>query len=737
MTKTVYWLKGLDCPNCAQKIAIRVNDLDIVESADMDFIRKKLIVRHEQSDVSSIESQVKAIVKKLEPDVEVLDYEQKDAHEHHHEHEHCHCDGHEHEHEHCEHCHEHHHGHEHHHHHHEEEEGHGRLTKIIAAPVLLIGAVIIEKYTAWETWQYLLLYLIPYLVVGWDTLKEAAEGLLHGEALSEDFLMSVATIGALCIGFLPGAETQFPEAVFVMLFFQLGEWFEEKAEGNSRKSIAHLMDIRPDSAHVERAGNLVTVKPEEVRVGEIIVIQPGEKVPMDGIVMDGHSSLDTVALTGESVPRSISEGDEILSGCVNKTGVLRVRTTKAFGESTAAKILDLVENAAQNKSRSESFITRFAKVYTPIVVALAVLVAVVPGVITGEWATWIYRGLLFLVVSCPCALVISVPLTFFGGLGGASKKGILIKGSNLMDKLSKLQTVVFDKTGTLTEGVFEVTAVHPEVIADKELLHLAAHVERHSTHPIAMALRDAYPNEQDDCTVTDIQETAGHGIVATVNGQKVAVGNSKLMETIGAAWRPCHHEGTIIHVAIDGVYAGHIVISDRIKADSAPALAALHAVGVRKTVMLTGDQESVAASVAKQLGVSEFHAGLLPAQKVEQVERLLPEGTLAFVGDGINDAPVLTRADIGIAMGALGSDAAIEAADVVLMDDKPSKIAAAVRIARRTLRIAKENIAFAIGIKVLVLLLAVLGLATMWMAVFADVGVTVLAVLNAMRALRA
>ena len=633
-----------------------------------------------------------------------------------------------HEQEHCEHC---------HHHHHEEEEGDGRLAKIIAATVLLIGAVIIEKYTAWETWQYLLLYLIPYLVVGWDTLKEAAEGLLHGEALSEDFLMSVATIGALCIGFLPGAETQFPEAVFVMLFFQLGEWFEEKAEGNSRKSIAHLMDIRPDSAHVERAGNLVTVKPEEVRVGEIIVIQPGEKVPMDGIVMDGHSSLDTVALTGESVPRSISEGDEILSGCVNKTGVLRVRTTKAFGESTAAKILDLVENAAQNKSRSESFITRFAKVYTPIVVALAVLVAVVPGVITGEWATWIYRGLLFLVVSCPCALVISVPLTFFGGLGGASKKGILIKGSNLMDKLSKLQTVVFDKTGTLTEGVFEVTAVHPEVIADKELLHLAAHVERHSTHPIAMALRDAYPNEQDDCTVTDIQETAGHGIVATVNGQKVAVGNSKLMETIGAAWRPCHHEGTIIHVAIDGVYAGHIVISDRIKADSAPALAALHAVGVRKTVMLTGDQESVAASVAKQLGVSEFHAGLLPAQKVEQVERLLPEGTLAFVGDGINDAPVLTRADIGIAMGALGSDAAIEAADVVLMDDKPSKIAAAVRIARRTLRIAKENIAFAIGIKVLVLLLAVLGLATMWMAVFADVGVTVLAVLNAMRALRA
>ena len=645
-----------------------------------------------------------------------------------------------HEHEHCEHCHhehDHEHEHEHHHHHHHEEEGHGRLVKIIVATGLLIGAVLVEKFTDWTTWQYLLLYLIPYLVVGWDTLKEAAEGLLHGEALSEDFLMSIATLGALGIGFMPGAETQFPEAVFVMLFFQVGEWFEEKAEGNSRRSIAHLMDIRPDSAHVERGEDLVTVKPEEVQVGEIIVIQPGEKVPMDGVVIEGNSSLDTVALTGESVPRSIHVGDDILSGCVNQSGVLRVRTTKAFGESTAAKILDLVENAAENKSRSESFITRFARIYTPIVVALAVLVAVVPGIITGEWATWIYRGLLFLVVSCPCALVISVPLTFFGGLGGASKKGILIKGSNLMDRLSQLQTVVFDKTGTLTEGVFEVTAVHPETIDKQELLHLAAHVERHSTHPIAMALRNAYPNEKDSCSVEDIRETAGHGIIATVNGQKVAVGNSKLMETQGAAWRPCHHEGTIIHVAVDGVYAGHIVISDRIKADAAPAMEALKAAGVARTVMLTGDQESVAAAVAKQLGVSEFHAGLLPAQKVEQVERLLPQGSLAFVGDGINDAPVLTRADVGIAMGALGSDAAIEAADVVLMDDKPSKIPEAIRIARRTLRIAKENITFAIGIKILVLILAVLGLATMWMAVFADVGVTVLAVLNAMRALKA
>ena len=627
--------------------------------------------------------------------------------------------------------------HHHEHNHHEEEEGKGRLFKIIAATVLLIIAVLIEKRTDWATWQYLLLFLVPYLVVGLDTLKEAAEGLFEGEALSEDFLMSVATLGALGIGFMPGAETQFPESVFVMLFFQVGELFEEMAEGRSRKSISHLMDIRPDTAHVERDGKLETVKPEEVAVGEIILIQPGEKVPMDGVVLEGKSSLDTVALTGESVPRSIHEGDEILSGCVNLSGVLRVRTTKAFGESTAAKILDLVENAASAKSKSESFITKFARIYTPIVVALAVLIAVVPGLITGEWATWIYRGLMFLVVSCPCALVISVPLTFFGGLGGASRKGILIKGSNLVDTLAQVKTVVFDKTGTLTEGVFEVTAVHPEVIDQQELLHMAAHVECHSTHPIAMALRNAYPNEADDCSVEGVEETAGHGVIARVNGKRVAVGNSKLMEAEGAGWHPCHHEGTIIHVAMDGEYLGHIVISDRIKADSAQGIAALKAAGVAKTVMLTGDQEAVAASVAKTLGVNEYHAQLLPADKVSEVEKLLKEGTLAFVGDGINDAPVLTRADVGIAMGALGSDAAIEAADVVLMDDQPSKIALAIKIARRTLRIAKENIGFAIGIKVLVLLLAALGIATMWMAVFADVGVTVLAVLNAMRALKA
>jgi len=631
--------------------------------------------------------------------------------------------------------HEHHHEH-HHHHEEEEEEGRGRIIKIISATVLLIAASIIERKTDWADWQYLLLFLVPYMIVGWETLKEAAEALFEGEPMSEDFLMSIATIGALAIGFMPGAETQFAEAVFVMLFFQIGEAFEEVAEGRSRKSIEHLMDIRPDTANVERDGKLITVAPDTVNPGEIIVICPGEKVPMDGVVIEGTSSLDTVALTGESMPRSVNKGDEILSGCVNLNGLLKVRTTKAFAESTVSKILDLVENAAESKSRSESFITRFARIYTPIVVGLAVLVAIIPSLITGEWATWIYRGLLFLVVSCPCALVISVPLTFFGGLGGASRKGILIKGSNLIDKLAGVKTVVFDKTGTLTEGVFEVTAVHPQEIDDNELLHLAAHVERHSTHPIAMALRNAYPNEQDDCVIEDVQETAGHGIIASVNGRSVAVGNSKLMDKIGAGWRPCHHEGTIIHVAIDGKYAGHIVISDRIKEDAAQAVADLKDAGVNRTVMLTGDQEHVAATVARKVGVDEYHAQLLPADKVSHVERLLKGGTLAFVGDGINDAPVLTRADIGIAMGALGSDAAIEAADVVLMDDKPSKIALAVKIARRTIRIAKENIWFAIGIKIAVLILAIPGLATMWMAVFADVGVTVLAVLNAMRALR-
>ena len=628
--------------------------------------------------------------------------------------------------------------HEHNHHHDHEAEGlHGDILRIVLSAVLLGAAVLVERNTDWNTWQYLLLYLVPFLIAGWETLHEAAEAVLHGEALDENFLMAVATLGALAIGFLPGAQTQFPEAVFVMLFFRIGELFEGIAEGRSRRSVAHLMDIRPDTARVEREGKLETVAPETVAVGEVLLVRPGERIPMDGVVLEGSSSLDTVALTGESVPRSVAAGGEVLSGCVNLSGVLRIRTTRPFGESTASRILELVEHAAENKSHSERFITRFARVYTPVVVGLAVLLAIVPPLLGGgAWAPWIYRALMFLVVSCPCALVISIPLTFFGGIGGASRRGILVKGAAWLDTLARVRTVVFDKTGTLTEGVFAVTAVHPEMLDERELLHLAAHVERHSTHPIAAALLQAYPDEQDGCRVEDIREFAGKGLTAVVEGRTVAVGNEKLMEEAGAAWHPCHQAGTIVHVAVDGVYAGHVVISDRVKEDAAEAVGRLHAAGIRKTVMLTGDLPEVAAAVAARTGVDEFHAGLLPADKVARVEALLPEGTLAFVGDGINDAPVLARADLGIAMGALGSEAAIEAADVVLMDDKPAKVADAVLGARRTLRIARENIILAIGVKLAVLVLAACGVATMWMAVFADVGVTVLAVLNAMRALR-
>ncbi len=628
--------------------------------------------------------------------------------------------------------------HEHHHHEHgHDDEIRENIIRIVLSAVLLAAAVLVERHTAWATWQYLLLYLVPYLVAGWDTLREAGEAILHGEALDENFLMAVATLGALGIGFLPEAEPQFPEAVFVMLFFRIGELFEGIAEGRSRRSVAHLMDIRPDTARVERDGELQTVAPESVSPGEVVLVRPGERIPMDGIVLEGSSSLDTVALTGESVPRSVTVGEEVLSGCVNLSGVLRIRTTRPFGESTASRILELVEHAAESKSHSERFITRFARIYTPVVVGLAVLLALVPPLLLGgAWADWIYRALMFLVVSCPCALVISIPLTFFGGIGGASRRGILVKGAAWLDTLARVRTVVFDKTGTLTEGVFAVTAVHPDKLDAQELLHLAAHVERHSTHPIAAALLQAYPDEQDGCRVEDIREFAGLGLTAVVEGRTVAVGNGGLMDRVGAAWHPCHQTGTIVHVAVDGDYAGHVVISDRVKEDAAQAVSRLHAAGIRKTVMLTGDLEEVAAAVAETTGIDEYHAGLLPADKVARVEALLPEGTLAFVGDGINDAPVLARADLGIAMGALGSDAAIEAADVVLMDDKPSKIADAVLGARRTLRIARQNIILAIGIKLAVLVLAACGVATMWMAVFADVGVTVLAVLNAMRALR-
>ncbi len=649
---------------------------------------------------------------------------------------------------------EHHHEHEHHHHH--EHDTHEQLRLIIITAVLLVGAVVVEHWLQLETWQLLLVYLIPYIIIGHDTLKEAVEGLAHGNPFNEHFLMSVATIGALCIGFLPGAETQFPEAVFVMLFFQVGELFEGYAEGKSRDSIAHLMEIKPDSATLwrkEEGGKWkeVTVAPEEVKINDVIVIRPGEKVPLDGMVIEGKSALNTVALTGESLPRDVAEGDEVISGCVNLSGVLRVRVTKPYGESTVQKIIRLVESAGETKSKSETFITRFARIYTPIVVLAAVALAIVPPLLIAFaqhlspitlFSTWLYRALMFLVVSCPCALVISVPLTFFGGIGGASRHGILIKGANYIDVLSKIDTVVFDKTGTLTHGQFAVTAVHPDSCDEHQLLHLAAHVEHFSTHPIGAALRDAFPDEATDgCKVDHVREVAGQGIIAAVGDKEVAVGNTKLMDAVGAEWHDCKHLGTIIHVAIDGKYAGHIVINDQIKADSAEAIKALSELGVKRTVMLTGDRKEVAENVAKTLGITEYHAELMPADKVQRIEdisHLLPlTSHLCFVGDGINDAPVLARADVGIAMGGLGSDAAIEAADVVLMDDKPSKIALAIRLARRTLNIARQNVWLAIGIKLAVLVLAAVGMATMWMAVFADVGVTVLAVLNAMRALRA
>ena len=667
----------------------------------------------------------------------------KDNHQHQHS---CHCHTHGHDH-----CHEHNHGHGHHQEHGHSHEHHhggmkGRIALIAATAVLLAMAVVVEHTCNLATWQLLIVYLVPYLLVGHDTLREAVEGVMGGSVFNEHLLMSVATIGALCIGFMPGAETEFPEAVFVMLFFQVGELFEGYAEGQSRRSISHLMDIRPDVANVERGGRVEAVSPDDVAVGETIVVRPGEKVPIDGRVVEGASSMGTIALTGESAPRDVAVGDTVVSGCVNLSGVIRVVTTKAFGESTVAKIIKLVESADNEKSRSESFIAHFARCYTPAVVLSAVVLAVVPPLQPGvsfaaTFPTWLHRALIFLVVSCPCALVISVPLTFFAGLGGASRRGILIKGSGYMDALANIGTMVFDKTGTLTRGEFAVEAVHPDDFDERELLHLAAHVERYSTHPIGEALRAAFPDEgSDGCRVGKVVETAGHGVCAYVAGREVIVGNAKMMEARGVRWRDCHRAGTIIHVAVDGRYAGHIVVCDRIKDDSQEAIAQLRRLGVAKTVMLTGDRDEVGRDVAARLAIDECHTELLPVDKVVHVKRLLmgmPDGKrLAFVGDGINDAPVLRLADVGIAMGALGSDAAIEAADVVLMDDQPSKIATAIAIARRTLAIARENVWFAIGVKLAVLALATAGLGTMWMAVFADVGVTVVAVLNAMRALR-
>lgn len=591
------------------------------------------------------------------------------------------------------------------------------------------------------------LYLVPYLIIGYDILWKAFKGVKNRQPFDESLLMAIATLGAIILAVYEDGD--YTEAIGVMLFYQIGEWFQSYAVGKSRRNISELMDIRPDYANVEREnGQLEAVDPDEVEVGTIIVVKPGEKIPTDGEVVEGSSTLNTSALTGESLPREVESGDEVISGCININGLLKIRTTKEFGESTVSKILDLVENASSRKSKAEDFISKFARVYTPAVVAAAIALALVPPFVRigfmgvpADWDVWIYRALTFLVISCPCALVISIPLSFFAGIGGASKAGVLVKGSNYLETLSKVKTVVFDKTGTLTKGVFQVTAAHPQEMSEKELLHLAAHVERYSTHPIAASLRAAYPNESDSCRVEAVEEIAGEGIRAHVNGNVVCVGNSKMMEAVGAEWYDCHRHaaGTVIHVSINGRYAGHVIISDVVKETSKAAIAALKSVGVARTVMLTGDAKEVADAVAKELGIDQVRSELLPADKVQNVEELLLEnkgnGNLAFVGDGINDAPVLTRADIGIAMGAMGSDAAIEAADVVLMDDDPMKISQAIRISRKCLSIVNQNTWFSIGIKLVVLLLGAVGIANMWFAIFADVGVMILAVLNAMRAL--
>ncbi len=606
------------------------------------------------------------------------------------------------------------------------------LMRIIIAAVLMIALNFVQV----EGWAKFFLYMVPYLIVGYDILLKAAHGIKNLRAFDESFLMTVATLGAIALGLYRTGD--YTEAVAVMLFYQVGEWFQSYAIDKSRKNISDLMDIRPDFANIESAGKIEQVDPDEVEIGTIIIVQPGEKIPIDGVIVEGNSTLDTAALTGESLPRNVQIGSEVISGCVNLNGVLKIKTTKDFEESTASKILDLVENASSRKSKSENFITKFARIYTPAVVTAALVLAFVPSLITGDFETWIYRALLFLIISCPCALVISIPLTFFAGLGRASREGVLVKGSNYLETLSQIKTVVMDKTGTLTRGIFDVDAVHSEEIKPEQLLHWTAHVERYSTHPIATTLKKAYPHEDDDCKVEQVEELAGLGVKAVVNGKILHVGNEKLMDKVGAAWHPCHRDGTIIHVAIDGKYAAHVIVADMLKPNSHKAIESLIAVGVKRIVMLTGDLKKVAARIAGELGLTEFHSELLPAQKVEHLEKILQEknsGKVAFVGDGINDAPVLARADIGIAMGAMGSDAAIEAADVVLMDDDPLKISKAIQIAKKTLAIVKENIYFAIGVKFLCLGLGAVGIANMWFAIFADVGVMILAVLNALRVL--
>lgn len=702
--KKTYSLDQLDCAACAAKMEEAASQVPGVEELRINFLTKTMSLTASEDHFEQVAQNVMAACQRVEPECRVCEVKQDTAA--HHDHGHAH-------------------GHD-----HEEGEEHHSLALIGVGAVLFVTGLLLPE----GLWRWAAL-IAAYVVAGGEVLLRAAKNILRGQVFDENFLMAVASLGAMLMG-----ETT--EAVAVMLFYQIGEWFQDRAVDKSRASIAQLMDIRPDHAnHVLADGSVEVVPPQSLKAGDILLVKPGERIPLDGIILEGTSTLNTSALTGESIPRDVAEGDTVLSGCVNQTGVLRLRATGAYESSTVARILRLVEDSGERKASTERFITRFARWYTPAVCLAALLLALVPPLFVGEWTEWIKRALTFLVISCPCALVISVPLTFFGGVGGASRRGVLIKGANYLEQLAKTDIAVFDKTGTLTRGTFEVTAIHPNQITEEELLELAALAESYSDHPISASLRAAWNRALDKNRVTDAQEIAGRGIHALVDGRPVYAGNERLMADVHVESRPCHRQGTIVHVALDGVYMGHIVIADRVKEGSAEAIAELKALGVARTVMLTGDQSAVAQSVAKELGVDEVHAELLPGDKVEQVERLMkqkPEGAmLAFVGDGINDAPVLRRADLGIAMGGVGSDAAIEAADIVLMDDDPRKLPCAIRIARRTLRIANQNIIFALSVKAIILVMGAMGLANMWLAVFADVGVSFLAILNAMRAMRA
>ena len=702
--KKTYSLDQLDCAACAAKMEEAASQVPGVEELRINFLTKTMSLTASEDHFEQVAQNVMAACQRVEPECRVCEVKQDTAA--HHDHGHAH-------------------GHD-----HEEGEEHHSLGLIGVGAVLFVAGLLLPE----GLWRWAAL-IAAYVVAGGEVLLRAAKNILRGQVFDENFLMAVASLGAMLMG-------EATEAVAVMLFYQIGEWFQDRAVDKSRASIAQLMDIRPDHAnHVLADGSVEVVPPQSLKAGDILLVKPGERIPLDGIILEGTSTLNTSALTGESIPRDVAEGDTVLSGCVNQTGVLRLRATGAYESSTVARILRLVEDSGERKASTERFITRFARWYTPAVCLAALLLALVPPLFVGEWTEWIKRALTFLVISCPCALVISVPLTFFGGVGGASRRGVLIKGANYLEQLAKTDIAVFDKTGTLTRGTFEVTAIHPNQITEEELLELAALAESYSDHPISASLRAAWNRVLDKNRVTDVQEIAGRGIHALVDGRPVYAGNERLMADVHVESRPCHRQGTIVHVALDGVYMGHIVIADRVKEGSAEAIAELKALGVARTVMLTGDQSAVAQSVAKELGVDEVHAELLPGDKVEQVERLMkqkPAGAmLAFVGDGINDAPVLRRADLGIAMGGVGSDAAIEAADIVLMDDDPRKLPCAIRIARRTLRIANQNIIFALSVKAIILVMGAMGLANMWLAVFADVGVSFLAILNAMRAMRA